>query len=48
MSVTIVPEPSDDEREVILAALGAPAEARLGEWAETALLDGAEGGESDP
>ena len=48
MSATIEPEPSDAEREAILAALGAAAEASLGEWADAALLEGVESGDSDP
>ena len=48
MSATIEPEPSDAEREAILGALGAAAAASLGEWAETALLEGVENGEPDP
>ena len=37
MAATIEPEPSDAEREAILAVLGAPVEPRLGDWAETAI-----------
>ncbi len=49
MSATIEPEPSEVEREAILAALGAAeAEAVAGEWAEAALLEGVESGEPDP
>jgi hypothetical protein len=48
MSATIEPEPSDAEREAILAALGAPVEPRLGDWAETALLEGVDNDELDP
>ena len=48
VSVTIEPEPSDSEREAILALLGAAAEPRPGEWAETALLEGVENDELDP
>jgi hypothetical protein len=45
---TIEPEPSEEEREAILAALGAVAEASPGEWAEAALLEGVESAEPDP
>ena len=48
MPATIVPEPSDAEREAILAALGRPPEVNRGEWAEAALLEGVESGEPDP
>jgi hypothetical protein len=48
VSVTIEPEPSDSEREAILALLGPAAEPRPGEWAEAALLEGVENGEPDP
>ena len=48
MSATIEPEPLEAEREAILAALGAPARPRLGEWAEAALLEGVESDELDP
>ena len=48
VSATIEPEPSDAEREAILAVLGAPVEPRLGDWAETALLEGVENDELDP
>ena len=48
MSATIEPEPSDAEREAILAALGDAAEPRLGEWAEAALVEGVENDEPDP
>ncbi len=47
MSATIEPEPAEDEREAILAALAAPAES-TGEWADAALTEGVEGGELDP
>jgi len=48
VSATIEPEPSDAEREAILAALGRGGEEARGEWAEAALLEGLENGESDP
>lgn len=47
MSATIEPEPSEAEREAILAALARPPEPG-GEWARTALLEGVEDGELDP
>jgi hypothetical protein len=46
MRVTIVPEPSDAEREAILAALAAADEGADGVWAEAALAEGVE--ETDP
>jgi hypothetical protein len=48
VSVTIDPEPSDDEREAILAALQEPGTAPLGEWAEAALREGVESVEDEP
>lgn len=48
MSAAIEPEPSEAEREAILAALGGAEGAVLGEWAEAALLEGVESGEPDP
>ena len=47
MSATIEPEPTDEDREAILAALTAPP-ATDQSWAETALLEGVEDGELDP
>ena len=47
MSATIEPDPSEAEREAILAALARPA-GQDGEWAQTALLEGVEDGEFDP
>ena len=47
MPATIEPEPSDAEREAILAALARPAELD-GEWAQAALVEGVEDGELDP
>ena len=48
MSATIEPEPSDAEREAILAAL-ADAEAIAADgWAEAALADGVEEGDPEP
>ena len=48
VSVTIVPEPDEAEREAILAALGSAPEAVLGAWEEAALREGVEGSEPDP
>ena len=48
MSATIEPEPSDAEREAILAALASAGEGALSEWAQAALLEGVEAGEPDP
>jgi len=47
VSATIEPEPSEEEREVILVALDrhAPADS---DWAAAALLEGVEDGEVDP
>ena len=47
MSATIEPEPSEAEREAILAALARPDEAGSSEWVEAALLEGVESGEPD-
>jgi hypothetical protein len=47
MSATIEPEPSEAEREAILAALARPFE-QDGGWAEQALLEGVEDVELDP
>ena len=44
---TIDPEPTDGEREAIVAALAGPAAADA-PWAEAALLEGVEDGELDP
>jgi hypothetical protein len=48
MAATIEPEPSDGEREAILAALDEASEPAVAEWAEAALLEGVESGELDP
>ena len=50
MSATIEPEPSEAEREAILAALEGEGEGeRMPDaWAEAALLEGIESGEQDP
>ena len=44
----IEPEPTEAEREAILAALARPDDAVLGEWAEAALSEGVESEEDDP
>jgi hypothetical protein len=47
MAATIEPEPTEAEREAILAALARPAPAEDG-WASAALIEGVEEGEPDP
>ena len=47
MSATIEPEPSEEERDAIVAALAGPVAADSG-WAEAALAEGVEDGELDP
>lgn len=47
VSATIEPEPPEEEREAILAALIAPAEA-ADAWAAASLLEGVEDVELDP
>ena len=47
MGATIEPEPPDEEREAILAALAPPVPADQG-WAGAALLEGVEEAEFDP
>ena len=47
MPATIDPEPTDEEREAILAALTGPAGSES-RWAEAALVEAAEDGELDP
>ena len=46
--VTIEPEPPEDEREAIVAALAEGQEAGLGAWELAALADGIEEDELDP
>jgi hypothetical protein len=48
MSARIEPEPSEAEREAILAALEGDGVRVPGAWADAALLEGVEGGEPDP
>jgi hypothetical protein len=47
VSSTIEPEPTDEEREAIVAALTGPP-ATDQSWAQAALLEGVEDGELDP
>jgi len=47
VAATIEPEPTDQEREAILAALARPASGEDG-WASAALAEGVEEGELDP
>lgn len=47
VTATIEPEPPEEEREAILAALSEPAPGG-GEWAAAALLEGVEESEPDP
>ena len=47
MTPTIEPEPTEDEREAILAALAAASGEEAG-WPAAALLEGVEGDELDP
>ena len=47
MAATIEPEPTEEEREAILAALARPASVEDG-WASAALVEGVEEGELDP
>jgi hypothetical protein len=46
--VRIQPEPSDAEREAILAALADAEDDRAGDWAEVSLTDGVEDGDPEP
>lgn len=47
MSATIEPEPTEEEREAILAALDGAAQADRG-WEAAALLEGVEGEPDHP
>ena len=47
MVATIEPEPTEAEREAILAALARPTSGEEG-WATAALAEGVEEGELDP
>jgi hypothetical protein len=46
--VDVHPVPSDEEREAILAALGAPVDGEEDGWSATALLEGVEEAELEP
>ena len=46
--VRIEPEPTQQEREAIVAALGADEGIDLGSWEQTALAEGVEEAELDP
>lgn len=48
MPVTIEPEPPEQEREAIVAALAARDGDDLGEWGLAALAEGVEEAELDP
>ena len=48
MSATIEPEPSEAEREAIVAAIGGAADVSPDEWTKAALVEGVESGELDP
>jgi len=47
-TATIEPEPAEDERQAILAALAVPAAGNAEGWAAMALLEGVEEIELDP
>ena len=48
MSVTIEPEPPEQEREAIVAALAAGGEDDLGGWSQAALAEAVEEADLDP
>ena len=48
MGIAIEPEPPEQEREAIVAALAARDEEDLGGWSQTALVEGVEEPELDP
>ncbi len=48
MSLAIEPEPSEHEREAIVAALAAVEEAGIGGWSQAALAEAVEEAELDP
>ena len=48
MLADVQPAPSDEEREAILAALGAPVADDEDGWSAAALLEGVEEGELEP
>ena len=47
MSVTITPEPSEQERQAIVAALAGEGD-DLGSWSQAALAEGVEEADLDP
>ena len=48
MPVAIEPEPPEQEREAIVAALAGTEEHHLGGWSQAALAEGVEEAELDP
>ena len=48
MEVTIQPDPSEPERDAILAALADSEDDRAGAWAEAALSEAVEWSELEP
>ena len=48
MPIAIEPEPPEQEREAIVAALAAGEENGLGGWSQAALAEGVEEAELDP
>ena len=48
MPVTIEPEPPEQEREAIVAALAVGDGDDLGGWSQAALVEGVEGADLDP
>jgi hypothetical protein len=48
VGIGIEPEPPEQEREAIVAALAPGAEEDLGGWSQAALVEGVEEAELDP
>jgi hypothetical protein len=48
VSLTIEPEPPEQEREAIVAALAGGDEDDLGDWSQAALAEGVEEADLDP
>ena len=48
MSLTIEPEPPDQEREAIVAAIARGEGDDLGSWSQAALVEGVEEADLDP
>ena len=48
MKIAIEPEPPEQEREAIVAALAAGAAEELGGWSQAALAEGVEEAELEP